>query len=108
MGVQQVNAAVNQMDQSTQQNATMVEQSTAAAHSLSQEATKLATLVEQFKVGVVTSGAMRAELQKVAPHAFAKPAAPLPRSSAPPGPAPRAAQPPGLRKTAGGDDWDEF
>jgi methyl-accepting chemotaxis protein len=36
-GLQQVNAAVNQMDQVTQQNAAMVEQATAASHGLAQE-----------------------------------------------------------------------
>ena len=39
---QEVNTAVNEMDQATQQNAAMVEQSTAAAHALSQEADRLA------------------------------------------------------------------
>ena len=36
-GLAEVNTAVNQMDQVTQQNAAMVEQSTAAAHSLARE-----------------------------------------------------------------------
>jgi methyl-accepting chemotaxis protein len=36
-GLQQVNTAVNQMDQVTQQNAAMVEQATAASHGLAQE-----------------------------------------------------------------------
>ena len=50
-GLQQVNAAVNQMDQVTQQNAAMVEESTAASHSLSQEAEALARLIGQFQIG---------------------------------------------------------
>ena len=50
-GLQQINTAINQMDHSTQQNATMVEESTAASHSLSKETTQLAGLVEQFQVG---------------------------------------------------------
>ena len=41
VGLAQVNTAVNQMDQVTQQNAAMVEQSTAASHSLAQEAESL-------------------------------------------------------------------
>lgn len=49
-GVREVNTAVNQMDQITQQNAAMVEQSTAASHSLAGEARALANLVRQFKV----------------------------------------------------------
>ncbi|WAC59453.1 HAMP domain-containing methyl-accepting chemotaxis protein [Brevundimonas sp. SL130] len=50
-GLQQVNTAVNQMDQMTQQNAAMVEESTAASHSLSQEADGLAAAVSRFQVG---------------------------------------------------------
>ncbi len=50
-GLQQVNTAVNHMDQVTQQNAAMVEESTAASHSLANEAAELATLVAQFRTG---------------------------------------------------------
>jgi methyl-accepting chemotaxis protein len=52
-GLGQVNSAVNQMDQVTQQNAAMVEQSTAASHSLAGEAEALAKLVAQFQIGVI-------------------------------------------------------
>jgi methyl-accepting chemotaxis protein len=47
----QVNGAVNQMDQTTQQNAAMVEQSTAASHGLAEEAGQLARLVSRFRIG---------------------------------------------------------
>ena len=50
-GLGEVNAAVNQMDQITQQNAAMVEQATAASRSLSDEAQELARLVGQFNIG---------------------------------------------------------
>jgi methyl-accepting chemotaxis protein len=50
-GLAEVNTAVNQMDQVTQQNAAMVEQSTAASHSLAQEAEELGRLVARFEVG---------------------------------------------------------
>ncbi len=50
VGLSEVNVAVNQMDQTTQQNAAMVEQSTAASASLAQEAQKLRELVRQFKL----------------------------------------------------------
>ncbi|PXA81291.1 chemotaxis protein, partial [Caulobacter sp. D4A] len=59
-GLAQVNVAVNQMDQATQQNAAMVEQSTAASHSLSNEAAELARLVGRFKIGGGASAAKRA------------------------------------------------
>ena len=50
-GLSQVNTAVNQMDQMTQQNAAMVEESTAASHSLATEARSLEGLSRGFTVG---------------------------------------------------------
>jgi methyl-accepting chemotaxis protein len=50
-GLRQVNVAVNQMDQVTQQNAAMVEEATAAATSLKTEAAELARLVDRFDTG---------------------------------------------------------
>jgi methyl-accepting chemotaxis protein len=49
-GLAEVNSAVNQMDQTTQQNAAMVEQSTAAASALASEANHLKELVSKFKL----------------------------------------------------------
>ncbi|ARQ62194.1 methyl-accepting chemotaxis domain-containing protein (plasmid) [Rhizobium sp. Kim5] len=49
-GLAEINTAVNLMDQATQQNAAMVEQSTAAAASLSSEAGRLRELVNQFQL----------------------------------------------------------
>jgi methyl-accepting chemotaxis protein len=51
-GLTEVNNAVNHMDQVTQQNAAMVEQTTAASHSLANEASELARLVGQFQIGM--------------------------------------------------------
>ncbi|MFL0693293.1 MAG: methyl-accepting chemotaxis protein [Agrobacterium tumefaciens] len=50
-GLAEINAAVNQMDQGTQKNASMVEQSTAACHGLAQQATALTQLLGQFRLG---------------------------------------------------------
>ncbi|MGA0604021.1 methyl-accepting chemotaxis protein [Caulobacter sp. KR2-114] len=50
-GLNQVNSAVNQMDQVTQQNAAMVEEATAAAASLRAEAVQLADHVARFQLG---------------------------------------------------------
>jgi len=50
-GLHEVNQAVNQMDQVTQQNAAMVGQATAASHGLASEAEELARLVGQFRTG---------------------------------------------------------
>lgn len=49
-GLAEINTAVNHMDQATQQNAAMVEQSTAAVASLSSEASRLRNLVNQFQL----------------------------------------------------------
>ena len=43
------------MDQVTQQNAAMVEQSTAASHALAREAEELARLISRFQVGETQS-----------------------------------------------------
>ncbi|MBL8312619.1 MAG: PAS domain-containing protein [Rubrivivax sp.] len=51
-GVGQVNAAVTLLDQSTQQNAALVEQSAAAAESLRQQADRLSEAVAVFKTGI--------------------------------------------------------
>ncbi len=49
-GLEQVNAAVNQMDQVTQQNAAMVEETTAASHSLARDTATLVGLIGRFRV----------------------------------------------------------
>ncbi len=51
-GMQQINTAIGQMDQVTQQNAAMVEESTAATHTLRVEADELSNLISQFKLGL--------------------------------------------------------
>lgn len=50
VGLAEVNIGVTQLDQVTQHNAAMVEQSTAACQSLKQEAAGMATLVAQFSL----------------------------------------------------------
>ena len=49
-GISQVNTAVTDLDQMTQQNAALVEQSAAAAESLGEQANRLAQLVSTFKL----------------------------------------------------------
>lgn len=51
VGLSEVNTAVNQMDQTTQQNAAMVEEATAASATLAGEADKLRELVGRFQLG---------------------------------------------------------
>ncbi|MBB3523368.1 methyl-accepting chemotaxis protein [Rhizobium sp. BK456] len=55
IGLSEVNVAVNRMDQTTQQNATMVQESTAAADSLAQQAQTLRELIAQFRLDDTTS-----------------------------------------------------
>ena len=50
-GLAEINSAVNQMDQVTQQNAAMVEETNAATQGLSAEAVRLEGLVRRFKTG---------------------------------------------------------
>jgi methyl-accepting chemotaxis protein len=65
-GLNQVNTAINQMDQVTQQNAAMVEETTAAAHSLAKETEDLRQLVGHFQIGAEASHSGR---RKQAGHA---------------------------------------
>ena len=64
--LREVNVTVGQMDQVTQQNAAMVEETTAANHNLSREADALARLVGQFTVAGGEAGRSRSD---VAPFA---------------------------------------
>ena len=49
-GLSEVNSAVTQMDQVTQQNAAMVEEATAASHGMMQEAETLNSLLARFRI----------------------------------------------------------
>ena len=106
-GLAEVNTAINHMDQVTQQNAAMVEESTAASHNLTAETAELERLTERFKVGG----------QKPVP---VEPSAPVSKRAAQSRkPTPTAASRPVLRvanggvvrtaKVAAGDGgWSEF
>jgi len=50
-GIEQVNQTVTQMDETTQQNAALVEEATAAARAMEQQAGALAQAVSVFKLG---------------------------------------------------------
>jgi methyl-accepting chemotaxis protein len=102
-GLAQVNTAVNQLDQVTQQNAAMVEQSTAASHSLAHEADELSRLIGQFKLGEAAFApaaayARNAPTQKPAPLNSRIPVhAPVNK----PAPSPRGAQPAHAKELVG-------
>jgi methyl-accepting chemotaxis protein len=59
-GIREVNTAVGQMDQVTQQNAAMVEESTAVAHKIAEDAQSLSTAVNSFQLGQTTNAYTRA------------------------------------------------
>jgi len=96
-GLAQVNTAINQMDQATQQNASMVEQSTAASHSLAQEARQLSDLVGQFQIGAGEKAQARAVSPKPRPASVAQ-------MRTAPGRVTSAAVP----KAAAEADWQDF
>ena len=56
IGLGEITIGVTQLDQVTQQNAAMAEESSAASHSLHQEATALAALVGHFKTTALSGG----------------------------------------------------
>ncbi|SIO28499.1 methyl-accepting chemotaxis protein [Rhodovulum sp. ES.010] len=97
VGIGEINTGMSHLDQVTQQNAAMVEETTAAAMTLKSEATHLQERVAQFRLrdgaGAAGVGAMRA----VPTAAPGKPAA----GSAPRGAEPRSA-------AAGGGGWQDF
>jgi methyl-accepting chemotaxis protein len=111
IGLKEVSQAMNQMDQVTQQNAAMVEETTAASVTLNEEAQTLQQLVTRFRVsGSHQATSLRTTAQQMrAPAAAAgyrQPAAPSYRQAAAPTPR-RAAQSHGSAAVAQ-DSWEEF
>ena len=78
-GLAQINIAVNQMDQVTQQNAAMVEEATAAAAGLRTEAAELTRLVGHFRT---SEGASDGRPQIARPGRHAPAANPVARAQA--------------------------
>jgi methyl-accepting chemotaxis protein len=104
IGLKEINQAMNQMDQVTQQNAAMVEEATAASVALNDEAQTLNALVLRFRVsGQSSASTLRSTAQKMRAAAAAAPAY---RSSAP---APRRPLPQSHGSAAvAQDNWEEF
>jgi methyl-accepting chemotaxis protein len=111
-GINQVGDAVSQLDQVTQQNAALVEESSAAADSLNQQAAKLVKAVSLFKIsqGQAKSLAIPAPLpSKVQADAPIRKPAPKQAQR----PAPKATvkfTPTGtaLAMAGAGDTWEQF
>ena len=129
-GLTEINSAVNQMDQVTQQNAAMVEETTAVTHRLTSGAASLESLVRQFRltgsrpasvsVGAAMPGPAR---QAAAPAPVARPKAPAAVSTSTSGSRPVQSPARNMLKTvanafgagksnnstaASQDDWEEF
>jgi methyl-accepting chemotaxis protein len=113
IGIAQVNDAITQMDQVTQQNAALVEQAAAAAESMQEQSAKLADVVSVFKLDGLLLPAPaqaaraepRAQPRPVLPPRRAKPA--VAAVSAPP----RKVASDSKRKaitTSDSDGWEEF
>ncbi|RFB65824.1 MULTISPECIES: methyl-accepting chemotaxis protein [unclassified Herbaspirillum] len=97
-GIEQINQAITQMDETTQQNAALVEQAAAAAQSLQDQADRLAQVVGVFKLGGYQLLGDDALVQRnVRPAAIAKPV--LQRLG-------RTAQPAAM--ASGDKQWEEF
>ncbi|MFC7435314.1 methyl-accepting chemotaxis protein [Hydrogenophaga bisanensis] len=124
-GISQVHTAVSQLDQMTQQNAALVEESAAAAESLKDQAQRLTEAVKIFRVdGLQSSMAvstytpvkavpvtMASKPRPPAPvQASARPVARKPIPSVPSQPAPVAAKPALAVASKASDegDWESF
>jgi methyl-accepting chemotaxis protein len=122
-GIGQVNVAVTQLDQMTQQNAALVEESAAAAESLKDQAQRLTQVIQIFRLEASAQGALPAPTRQATkpqaavslPAPKAKPALAAPKvAQAPAAPAPsefKRPQPTGtpVRAAAGAEgDWESF
>lgn len=72
-GLSEINEAVGQMDQVTQQNAAMVEQTNAASHTLASDAEGLTRLVGQFRMNGAAPAHGQASTASAAPRPIAEP-----------------------------------
>jgi methyl-accepting chemotaxis protein len=96
-GIEQINQAIVQMDQVTQQNAALVEESAAASEAMQDQARKLAELVSVFRVAQSAPALAVPSRPRPAPRVAAKPVARLAK------PAPSRAT---VKESA--TDWEEF
>ncbi|MCZ3379755.1 methyl-accepting chemotaxis protein [Rhizobium sp. AG207R] len=106
IGLKEINSAMNQMDQVTQQNAAMVEETTASSVALAEEAQSLRALVARFRTGRAAqdnASALRGTAQQMrAPVTPRRPAAAV---SAP---ARKAIPQTQGANALAQDEWEEF
>lgn len=82
--ITQISAAIGTMDQATQQNAAMVEETSAAARNLSSEVTALADRAAMFSIGEMPARVMAMAPARPAPASFRPIAASGPKPSSAP------------------------
>ncbi|OEZ57938.1 methyl-accepting chemotaxis protein II [Duganella sp. HH105] len=108
-GIAQVHQAVTQMDQTTQQNSALVEQTAAAAQTLRDQADKLEQVVSAFKINAshVAHKAPARPAARAVVAVAAVPKTPRPKVAAKAAP---AAAPKKLKTSAGDSsgEWEEF
>ncbi|MYM82219.1 methyl-accepting chemotaxis protein [Duganella sp. FT50W] len=105
MGIEQVNSAIAQMDEVTQQNAALVEQAAAAANSMQEQAAMLSEVVSVFKVG------QQAAASRPAPRPAARPTVTQPaarRIASSAKAKPVAATPVKQVAQAEAEEWEQF
>ena len=122
-GIEQINHAIVQMDEVTQQNAALVEQAAAAAQSLQEQSGRLVETVSIFKLSSHEAPRAQPARKPVPPKASSKPvaaapAAPAKAAVAAPVPAPKAlpakpaasgsAKAGGKAMAADDGDWEQF
>ncbi len=109
-GIEQINMAITQMDDVTQQNAALVEEAAAAAQSMQSQAGNLLQVVSVFKLNQGTPSGRVSPAKKTAK--LATPTAPATRPQTPSGSvavrAPEPARKLALARASSNDDWEEF
>ncbi|PZS65411.1 methyl-accepting chemotaxis protein [Stenotrophomonas maltophilia] len=103
-GIEQVNQTVVQMDETTQQNAALVEEATAAARAMEEQAAHLADAVAIFRLDNQVSAAVKAAAERVEPVRITTVAHPQPTSA----PAPVRRSSNASTFVASDSDWQEF
>ncbi|MFA9274789.1 MAG: methyl-accepting chemotaxis protein [Candidatus Aquirickettsiella gammari] len=101
-GIDQINQAIMQMDNVTQQNAALVEEAAAAAATMQEQAANLVHIVSVFKIDQPSNYNTSKPTPRAAPKSVIK--APIPKTKAQP--ARLTAEPVKTAKSA--DSWEEF
>ena len=117
-GIGQINGSVSQLDQMTQQNAALVEESAAAAESLKDQAAQLAQVIGTFRLEPGRTATATAKVQATPPKAApaarpapaSPPAAPRPAkvAAAMPAPSPHPSAAAALPTPKADGDWETF